>query len=134
MTKNEKYDRGPNGDLYCSPTLCGLGCTRAHYEKVKAKAQKLCARLGPAWKPNVHENLGWHYSASLGDVTVHESKHGCTAMYNGPSQFIGDDKDPRRAVVKAYAAAEKAVALQMAANAVVRKALLSVPRLPAPVG
>lgn len=37
-----------------------------------AAAQKLCARLGEGYEPVVHENLGWHYKAKKGYITVRE--------------------------------------------------------------
>lgn len=35
-------------------------------------AKKLCARLGDGYEPVVHENLGWHYNANKGYITVRE--------------------------------------------------------------
>lgn len=52
------------GDLYCSPA-CGRGCTRAAFDEATEKAKQLAEQLGPNWKPNVWENLGWHYQAVL---------------------------------------------------------------------
>lgn len=42
---------------------CGRGCTQAEYDAAREAARALAARLGPGWKGNVWENLGWHYQA-----------------------------------------------------------------------
>jgi len=44
-------------------------------QKVKDEAFKVAKRLqqklGGKWKVNVWENLGWHYSVTLGSISVH---------------------------------------------------------------
>jgi hypothetical protein len=47
-------------EIYCSPR-CGLGCTRADYNKAHKDADALALRLGHGWTTNVWENLGWHF-------------------------------------------------------------------------
>ncbi len=105
------------GRVFCAPA-CGSGCTREAYLKAKAAARKLCATLGPGWKPSVSENMGWHYSAILGVMTVVllTGDDTYTAYFNGPTQFLGHAKSPRKAVEMAYFAAERAVKAQAAAN------------------
>ena len=65
--------RGPitrQGARFCG-RLCGRGCTKREYETAERLAAKLVARLGKGWLPHVWENLGWHYKAIRGVVTVH---------------------------------------------------------------
>lgn len=57
------------GPVYCSPA-CGGGCTRADYEAARAAAADLARELGPGWAPHVWENLGWHYQATRGAISV----------------------------------------------------------------
>lgn len=74
------------GKVYCSP-WCGIGCTRAAFERATREANELCALLGDGWRPRVWENLGWFYAAERGpDVgsaqrafcEVHPSTRGST--------------------------------------------------------
>jgi hypothetical protein len=125
-----------SGKYYCSPA-CGGGkyCLHSDYLRARKAAARLCAKLGPHyWKPVVTENLGWHYSAVLETLEVHASAISplYTCFYNGPHQFIGYDNDPRKAVVKAFALAQKDVNQQLASNEAIRKALLKQPRLSLP--
>lgn len=48
------------GALYCAPA-CGGGCTRAAYERAVSESKKLAKHLGKGWRPEVWENLGWHW-------------------------------------------------------------------------
>lgn len=45
-------------------------------EKNKAAAAKLaaalCLRLGPQWRPKVWDNIGWHWRAQRGDISVQQ--------------------------------------------------------------
>ena len=50
------------GDVYCAPA-CGGGCTHAAYMQAQLGGERLARRLGPGFKPEVWENLGWHYCA-----------------------------------------------------------------------
>lgn len=45
-------------------------------DEAKEEADWLVEQLGEGWKPYVHENLGWHYSAKSGNVSVHEGHYG----------------------------------------------------------
>lgn len=68
---------------YCTPSLCGLGCTREDYELAAKRSDDLCARLGSGWAPEVWENLGWHYGA-INDgaaITMNAPHHGGKARY-----------------------------------------------------
>jgi hypothetical protein len=47
------------GPIYCAP-FCGGNCTYVAFKDATAFAKKLCKKLGSGWKPDVHENLGWH--------------------------------------------------------------------------
>lgn len=40
--------------------------------QAQALGEALVQRLGPDWTLRVHENMGWHYSARLGGLSVHE--------------------------------------------------------------
>ena len=61
-----------NGPIFCAP-LCGRGCTKAEHDKAVENAAKLAKSLGPTWKPQVWENLGWHHCAvsPCGRLKVH---------------------------------------------------------------
>lgn len=106
------------GDVYCSPA-CGMGCSRADYEKAVKESAKLAAALGPRFKPRVWENLGWHYSADSGRcwdgfralASVHKnSRYSYTAFLNTATQFLGDGRSPQAALRKAVRAAKAHIA------------------------
>ena len=69
--KNDRWTPIRNGKIYCSPA-CGRGCTWAEHEHAVAEGKKLVGRLkGKGWHAVIHENLGWHYKAVSGPVSVH---------------------------------------------------------------
>lgn len=55
------------GDTYCAPA-CGHGCTFERYQAALDRATKAAKSLGPKWKPEVHENMGWHSQVRCGEV------------------------------------------------------------------
>lgn len=61
------------GRIYCSP-LCGGGCTLAAFNRANKEAGALAKRLGPGWKPEVWENLGWHWGAIKGGAKVYPNE------------------------------------------------------------
>lgn len=64
------------GNIYCAPA-CGGGCTKAAYDSAVKSAEDLVQRLkGSGWTVQVHENLGWHYTAVSGPVQVYPSGDG----------------------------------------------------------
>jgi len=53
------------GNIYCAPA-CGGNCTWEAYNNACIKVLALVKRLkGKGWMPRVHENMGWHYNATL---------------------------------------------------------------------
>lgn len=105
------------GDRYCS-SECGRGrgrgCTWQMYQEALKNAQALAERLGPKWKPDVWENLGWHYRAlsSDGTIKVHQDRptEKYFNAYFGEVNFPGGNwvesgRTPRAAVVKVIARA-----------------------------
>lgn len=58
-----------HGDIFCSP-LCGGRCKKVDFDRVSEQASALAAQLGGGWKPNVWENLGWHYDVVKGNACV----------------------------------------------------------------
>jgi hypothetical protein len=64
------------GRIYCAPA-CGRGCTFAEYKEALKRSRAVASRLGPGWKPVVHENMGWHYYVSSpgGFISVFENAH-----------------------------------------------------------
>lgn len=108
--------------VYCAPA-CGGGCTlEAHDEAVK-KAAALAKKLGPAWKPHVWENLGWHYSAICGSSSVSPlSDKMYWASVNCGRQFQGENKDPRKAVAEVLTACDNAMRLWQKERDDLRKA------------
>jgi hypothetical protein len=104
---------------YCSPA-CGRGCTKAEHDEAVRKGNALCKRLGKGWKPRIWENLGWHFMAEKGDMSV--SDYGTNAWANLHSesrqfpQHHATAKTPEKAVEKVLAEARKtAKALTLAA-------------------
>jgi hypothetical protein len=43
---------------------CGGGCTQEQYAQAVQAADKLVQQLGEGWRPEVYENLGWHFGAA----------------------------------------------------------------------
>ena len=92
---------------------CGRGCTEAEYRKARASGDRLAARLGPAWRSRVWENLGWHFSAvsGCGRFKVHPSlKSGHFLAFLGRAGCSGGiwtayGRTPRGAVVAVLKAA-----------------------------
>lgn len=79
------------GDIYCSPG-CGGDCTYEDYLKAQLNAEKLARKLGPRWKPDVWENLGWHCRAisSNGAIKVYPSLGDKTyTAFAGEADFPG---------------------------------------------
>lgn len=94
------------GKTYCAP-WCGRGCTKAEYNRALAGATALARRLGAGWKPRVWENLGWHFEADKGVMSVMVNRYGSsvshTCYLNTNPQFIAKDKSPKKAVALAIA-------------------------------
>lgn len=96
------------GSIYCSPGCGGeaeWGCTWAKYQQAIRKAKALAAKLGPGWKANVWENMGWHYAAisSCRRVKVHPGAfrgyHAFVGRDTSPGgEWVAYDKTPKRAV------------------------------------
>jgi hypothetical protein len=105
------------GAIYCSPA-CGFGCTWAQHEEAKERAELLAKRLGPGWKPEVHENMGWHFKASKGKATMHpvgfiRAKAASTywlSIDGDVKQFIERGRDPVEMVRRAVSAMRNAAA------------------------
>jgi hypothetical protein len=106
------------GSIYCAP-FCGGRCTWAAYKKAKADAAALVKVLGDGWKPRVHENLGWHFSADKGVMRVSIYKGDATCYLNTSPQFLGHSRSPRKAVAEAL----KALDAHIASILIQRKAL-----------
>ncbi len=89
--------------VYCSP-LCGGGCTYGEYNRAVKNAADLCARLGAGWKPEVWENLGWHWRVSNGLVEVHNSK-----WQNDPIEYSAWLQTSPQIITKHFSTPEKAL-------------------------
>ena len=70
--KLQRYKPQHRGTTYCS-SFCGRGCTWDEFQLAKRDAKKLATSLGKGWKPDVWENLGWHYRvwSPCGRISVH---------------------------------------------------------------
>lgn len=113
------------GAIYCAPA-CGFGCTVEDHERAVRAAEKLARRLGPSWKGEVWENLGWHYKAvsACGRIKVHHDVN-CPKLFTafvgakdspgGRWAFTTDDGDPHAAVRGALEVAEAEIASAQAA-------------------
>jgi hypothetical protein len=82
--EGDRFRAGPvrNGDVYCSP-WCGASCTWKAFTLATSEATQLAEELGPGWKPDVWENMGWHYQAKNGILEVHKDTHRETIAYTG---------------------------------------------------
>lgn len=90
--------------------------------KTKDEAQKaghlLAKEMGPGWKSEVWENLGWHYKVVLGGLQVYPSildgkVDGYTAFLNSPGEIGGkwaeSAKTPEKAIAATFKKAEAMV-------------------------
>lgn len=99
------------GARYCAPA-CGCGCTYTGYLAAQKSGAALAKRLGKGWRPRVHENCGWHFSAisPCSAVEVHDhGSNGYWANFQGAQQFHANANTPRAAVKKALARGEAAL-------------------------
>lgn len=97
-----------NGEFYCSPR-CGGGkyCKREWYDRAVDAADKLCARMGPGWVPEVWENLGWYWRIRCSDATIRQTDGRYHCAIEPPSdvirgamlvQFFADAETPQDAL------------------------------------
>lgn len=90
---------------------CGRGCTRKEYETAERNALELTRRLGKGWKPDVWENLGWHYATRRAGVRVIPHYGAFTAYLNykkSPGgRWVATASTPDGAIAKALALARK---------------------------
>lgn len=99
MSNKRDWTPRLSGSIFCSPA-CGGKCTKSAYDKAQRKAAALCDRLGPGWTPRVHENLGWHYSAINGEMSIREDGYlgnspGDYGLLSGPGpQIVMHGTDP----------------------------------------
>lgn len=63
------------GDIYCS-SACGGNCTRSAYETACRDAKALARRMGPKWKTEINENLGWYWHVVRDGATLSPSAKG----------------------------------------------------------
>jgi hypothetical protein len=83
------------GEVFCSPA-CGHGCKRAAYVKAHARARAIARSLGKGWKPQVWENLGWHWGATRGSARVNPRSGGFWSTIDG--SFVGEGRLPATAL------------------------------------
>ena len=109
-TKGTNWEPVLKGDIYCSPA-CGHGCTKAEHKEAVKKAGALAKLLGNGWKKRVWENMGWHYSASKGKMSVSPSSDGSywVSLHTVPS-FTLYHKDPKRGVLSIIKALDDHIA------------------------
>jgi len=62
LVDDKRWTPVRRGSIYCSPA-CGGDCTFDAYQVALKNAAKLAECLGPDWRGDVWENLGWHYRA-----------------------------------------------------------------------
>ncbi len=67
-------------------TWCGRGCTEEEYQQAIRSSHALAKRMGKGWKPNVWENLGWHYAvvSPCRRLKVHPCGRSFTAYLGEP--------------------------------------------------
>lgn len=80
------------GLIYCAPA-CGSGCTRAEFDKATLSSAALAKRMGPRWKPEVWENLGWHWAvrSPCGRMKVHPVEWRGSVTYTA---YLGEAGEP----------------------------------------
>jgi hypothetical protein len=79
------------GKIYCSPG-CGRGCTVAEHDEAVAAGERLVHRLkGKGWHAIIHENMGWHYRAVSGPVSIY-----CSEEVDGPRYWCLMSDDPNK--------------------------------------
>ena len=91
---------------------CGRGCTLGEYRVAVVAARRLAARLGPGWKVDVFENMGWHFSvvSRCDRMKVHQDGGTFTAYFGEPGpggRWVAAAKTPRRAVARVVRAARR---------------------------
>lgn len=107
------------GNVFCAPA-CGRGCTIAEYREAERKAKRLALRLSGvdtdvksgAWKPIIHENLGWHFHVNKGAVSVYQysiTQYAACLNLNGPwgGNMWARASSPERAVKDLLTSARK---------------------------
>jgi hypothetical protein len=112
------------GATYCSPA-CGSGCTWEEYQTANKQAAVMVKSCGPAFRPKVFENMGWHATAELSGtknrskgMTVHRNgTKSCTAYFHD-GNFVGRGRTGEaavKAVVKQAIRMSKAIHATLAA-------------------
>ena len=96
MKKTLSWKPVLNGAIYCAPA-CGGGCTVAAHDLAKTRAADLAQIMGEGWKPEVWENLGWHYKvvSPCGRWKIHPHHYGdrdrrCKTSYTA---FLSPESD-----------------------------------------
>lgn len=107
MTTTDRPDRWTpqaRGLVFCSPA-CGANCTAEEHNRAQDGARALAERLGPAWRPVVWENLGWHYKAQRGGAKVHPSAEGFMCLLSPDDSpggtWVGGGMTPQQALADA---------------------------------
>lgn len=92
------------GNVYCSPA-CGGNCTWEKYQAAVKRGNVLAKLLGPGWKGEVWENLGWHYKVTYplpdGVIDVRENgyrPHFTAYINSSDAQFVDSDNNIAAAV------------------------------------
>ncbi|MDD2892552.1 MAG: hypothetical protein PHF20_01365 [Halothiobacillaceae bacterium] len=106
-----------DGNVFCAPA-CGAGCKYSDYQHAVNAAQAMINMLGHGWKPDIWENMGWHYRVFKGKVEVSFDEHiGFTAsiridcIFDAHSGVISEcDIDARQAVEKVVARLDRIIA------------------------
>lgn len=63
------------GGVYCSPA-CGGECLLSAFKAAHQAARAAAEQLGPGWRVDVFENLGWYWRVRRGPVEVGKSPRG----------------------------------------------------------
>ena len=93
------------GHVYCSPA-CGAKCLYTDYVEARRTAQMMAEALGPGWKPQVWENMGWFFRVERGPLGVRRQEDAPVARRyqcaNWDDQLLGwtqgEGRTPRAAV------------------------------------
>ena len=112
MSTKLSWEPVRHATVYCAPA-CGSGCTLEEHDEAVRKAAALAKKLGPAWEPNVWENMGWHYNAVCGSASVSPMSSGkyWSSVYFGGKQFMGNGHSPLKALAIAVAEIDAAMEL-----------------------
>jgi hypothetical protein len=94
-TRADEWKPVLNGGVYCSPR-CGNSCKKIDHDLAVKAGEALARQLGPDWKPRIHENCAWFYSAVNKFASISEAQNwfrdGVPASTIYPDRYKDENK------------------------------------------